>query len=337
MKTAIIGVGRMGRRHIQVVRQLGWELVGVFDVDQDSLRRAKDEYALTSHQLFNDLGKLYANANPECLIIATTADSHCALTCAAAAQGVKYILVEKPMAVSLEECDRMLETCHYYGTKLAVNHQMRFMEQYTEPKRLFATEAYGGLASMTVVAGNFGFAMNGTHYFEAFRFLTDENPVEVTAWFSSGAVPNPRGAQFQDRAGSVRAVTASGKRLYMEIGADQGHGIRAIYACRNGMIIINELTGEFLSTVREEQYRDLPTTRYGMPALNARRSIQPAEVINTSAAVLKALLHDVDSVSGEDGYRVVELLVAAYQSAEQESLPVRLDDKLDRSRVFPWA
>lgn len=337
MKTVILGVGRMGRRHIQVVRQLNLELVGVFDTSQDSLKLAQEEYALPNHQLFSDLDKLYTDTKPECLIIATTADSHCALTCMAAERGAQYILVEKPMAVSLEECDRMIETCKRHGTKLAVNHQMRFMEQYTEPKRLFATEAFGGLASMTVVAGNFGFAMNGTHYFEAFRFLAEEDPVEVTAWFSPEAVPNPRGPQFQDRAGCIRAVTAGGKRLYMEIEADQGHGLRVIYACRNGMITINELTGELISSEREEQYRELPTTRYGMPAVNAQRTIQPAEVINTSATVLNALLNDVNSMSGEDGRKVVALLVAAYQSAEQGNVSVRLDSQLDQHRVFPWA
>lgn len=337
MKTAILGVGRMGRRHIKVVNQLGWDLVGIFDINQDSLKLARDEHAVAGHLSFNDLDKLYSEANPECLIIATTADSHCALTCMAAERGVKYVLVEKPMAVSLEQCDRMIETCHRCGTKLAVNHQMRFMEQYTEPKRLFATEAYGGLASMTVVAGNLGYSMNGTHYFEAFRFLADEDPVEVTAWFSPEVVPNPRGTQFQDRAGSIRAVTASGKRLYMEMGADQGHGVRHIYACQNGMVTLNALTGELLSSERKEEYRELPTTRYAMPAVNSQRMIRPSEVIDSSAAVLRALLGGVNNVSGEDGRRVVELLVAAYQSAEHGSVPVRLDGNLDRGRVFPWA
>jgi predicted dehydrogenase len=190
---------------------------------------------------------------------------------------------------------------------------------------------------MTVVAGNFGFSMNGSHYFEAFRFMTDEEPVEVTAWFSPGVVPNPRGAQFEDRAGSIRAVTASGKRLYMEIGADQGHGLCATYACRNGVITVNELTGELVASVREEQYRDLPTTRYAMPAVNTQMAIRPAEVIEASAAVLNALLKDENNVSGADGRSVMELLVAAYQSAACGSLPVRLDGKLDRSRRFPWA
>lgn len=337
MRVAILGVGRMGRRHIEAVRRLGLSLAGIFDVSKESLQAARDEHALASNLLFSDLEQFYADARPECLVIATTADSHCALTCMAAGRGVKHILVEKPMAVSLEECDRMIETCHRHGVKLAVNHQMRFMEQYNEPKRLLATEAYGELASMTVVAGNFGFAMNGTHYFEAFHFLADEDPVEVTAWFSPGILPNPRGTQFEDRAGCIRAVTASGKRLYMEIGADQGHGVLAIYACRNGVITVNELTGELFSSVREEQYRALPTARYGMPASNTHRAIRPAEVIDTSAAMLKALLDDANSMSGEEGRRIVELLVAAYQSAEQGSVPVRLDGKLKQNRTFPWA
>ena len=336
MRTAILGVGRMGRRHIQVVRQLGFDLIGVFDVSQTSLKLAQDEYVLPDHLLFSDLSKLYSEAKPECLIISTTADSHCALTCMAAELGAKYVLVEKPMAVSLEECDLMIETCKRYGTKLAVNHQMRFMEQYTEPKRLFATEAFDGLKSMTVVAMNIGFSMNGSHYFEAFHFLTGEDIVEVTAWFSPEVAPNPRGAQFQDRAGCIRAVTASGKRLYMEISADQGHGLLAVYACRNGVITINERTREMLSSEREEQYRAFPTVQ-GKPTVDTKHIIQPCEVINTSAAVIRALLCDVNNVSGEDGRRAVELLVAAYQSAEQGGVPVRLDGKLDRSRVYPWA
>lgn len=336
VKAVVAGVGRMGRRHIQAVRLLGLDLAGVFDLNRESLKLARDEQAVPEDLLLDDLDELYAT-KPECVIIATTADSHCALACLAAERGAKYILVEKPLAVSLEQCDRMMRTCERHGARLAVNHQMRFMEQYTQTKELCSSEVFGGLRTMTVIGGNIGFSMNGTHYFEAFRFMTDEPVVEVTAWFSSEEVPNPRGAQFKDRAGSLRAVTASGRRLYMDIGADQGHGVRAVYGCSSGMITVNELDGELLATAREAQYRDLPTTRYGMPAVSIQRAIQPAEVIATSAAVLKALLNDVNSVSAKDGRRAVEVLVGAYQSAEQGGVPVRLDEKLDLERVFPWA
>jgi len=149
---------------------LGWDVVGVFDVSRDSLKLAQDEQAVPGEPLFDDLDRLFGDAKPEYVIIATTADSHCALTCMAAERSANFILVEKPMAVSLAECDRMIDACNRAGTKLAVNHQMRFMPQYAEPKRLLSTEAYGPFASMTVIAGNFGFSMNGTHYPEAFCF-----------------------------------------------------------------------------------------------------------------------------------------------------------------------
>lgn len=338
MRTIVVGVGRMGRRHIHAIRKNGWTIEGVYDISLESLEQTAKEHGLKSGQLFSDLDELFARCSPEVVIIATNADTHCELTCLAAGRGAKFILVEKPMAVSIEECDRMIEACHAAGVGLAVNHQMRFMPAYTLPKELFRSPEFGGLSSMNVVAGNFGFAMNGSHYFEAFRFLTDELPVEVSAWFSPEVVPNPRGPQYQDRAGCIRAVTATGKRLYMDVSADQGHGFGCTYACRYGVIALNELSGELSSSEREAQYRDLPTTRYGMPCINKRYSISPPDLIDTTAAVLQALVSGKDSVSGDDGRKVVELLVAAHQSADKGGVPVRLTEaELDRERVFPWA
>ena len=335
---ALIGAGRMGRRHLHAVRKLNLSIVGVVDQNPAALSEARGEHDLPESQLYLNQEQLYASGVPECLIISTTADSHCALTCMAAERGVKYILVEKPLAVSLDECEQMISTCRRYGAKLAVNHQMRFMEQYSKPKALLNEPSYGGFKSMTVVAGNFGAAMNGTHYFEAFRYMSDDEPAEVTAWFSPEAVPNPRGAQFEDRAGSIRVETVGGKRLYLEIGADQGHGLQVTYAARNGIITINEFSGEMIASVREAQYRELPTTRYGMPAEITRETITAAEVIDSTAQVLSALLAEhPDSVTAEHGMMAVKVLVAAYASAENGSQPVRLDKNLNYSRIFPWA
>jgi predicted dehydrogenase len=242
------------------------------------------------------------------------------------------------MAVSLAECDKMLEVCAHYGTELAVNHQMRFMEQYTEPKRLVHSEAFGGLSSVTVVAGNFGMAMNGTHYFEMFRYMSDEPPSEVAAWLSEDRVPNPRGAQFEDRTGSVRLVTESGKRFYMDVGTNQGHGMTVVYAGPYGQLVVDELAGTMHLRVREEQYRSLPTTRYGMPWVEEEYRIRPADAVSPSRAVLEALLNDQNPPTGQDGRLAVAALVAAYVSDENGHVPIRLDtDDLPRDRGFLWA
>jgi hypothetical protein len=53
--------------------------------------------------------------------------------------------------------------------------------------------------------------------------------------------------------------------------------------------------------------------------------------------VLNALITGQNRVSAERGRLAVQVLVAAYKSAEEGSKPVRLDGPLDRKRVFPWA
>ena len=77
---------------------------------------------------------LESDFTPELVVVASTADTHCKYTCAAAEAGAQVVLCEKPMGVSLTECDLMIETCRAHGTKLAINHQMRYMEQYTAAK-----------------------------------------------------------------------------------------------------------------------------------------------------------------------------------------------------------
>lgn len=338
INVAIIGAGRMGRRHVQVVRDSGLNVVGICDLNPEALSLATEEQNVSPKLHFTDVRQMLKQTAPECVIIATTAPSHCEYTCLAAESGAKFVLCEKPMAVSLAECDKMLEVCAHNGTELAVNHQMRFMEQYTEPKRIIESDAFGGLCSITVAGGNIGIAMNGTHYFEMFRFMTDEAPAEVTAWFSHEKVPNPRGMQFEDRAGAVRLVSSSGKRYYMEIGADQGHGVHVIYTGAYGQLVVDELGGNLKLITRDEKDRNLPTTRYGMPALEKNFKILPADVIGPSRAVLNALLNGANFPTGEDGRLAVSVLVGAYISDENGHRSVRIDKELlPRERVFPWA
>jgi predicted dehydrogenase len=213
---------------------------------------------------------------------------------------------------------------------------MRF--QYTETKRIIESDAFGGLCSITVVGGNLGMAMNGTHYFEMFRYMTDEAPVEVSAWFSPEKVPNPRGPQFEDPAGAVRLTSASGKRFYMEISADQGHGLHVICAGPYGQLVLDELAGNVKLITRNEEYRNLPSTRYGMPTMEKNFKIQSVDVIGTSRAVLVALLNKTNFPSGEDGRLALSVLVGAYVSDENGHRSVRIDEELlPRERVFPWA
>lgn len=338
MKAAVIGLGRMGLRHVQVMKDLALDIVGVADAQPAAREAAHTQFNLAAETLFADAKELFAKAKPELVVIATTAPSHCELVCLAAQSGAKAILCEKPMATSLRDCDRMIAACEKSGTRLAVNHQMRFMEQYVVPKSIVESDAFGGLSSVTVVAGNFGMAMNGSHYFEMFRYMTGEMPVEVTAWFAADKVPNPRGPQFEDCAGSVRVTTASGRRFYMDAGSDQGHGMHITYAGRFGRLDIDELTGKARLVVRKPEHRDVPTTHYGMPFDEQDLTVAPADAVAPTRAVVEALLAGENYPDGAVGRMAVAVLAAAYASHEQggRSVAIAASD-VAADRVFPWA
>lgn len=327
----------MGRRHVEMVRNLGMDLVGVSDISADALALAGGERLVAVEKQYKDARTMLELTQPECVIVATTAPSHCEYTCMAAEMGAKFVLCEKPMAVSLEQCDLMNRVCAEKGTRLAINHPMRFMQQCIDPKRLLASPEFGGLASATVVAANFGLSMNGIHHIEMFRHLTDEAPTLVTAWFSAERVPNPRGAQYEDRAGAIRLVTPSGKRFYLEASADQGHGITAIYAARFGQITFDEFTLTLSYTVRLAEHRHQPTTRYGMPWSVHSEKIA-ANVVDGSGEMMKALFEDMNYCSGSDGRSAVATLIAAYVSNENGHIGVNPEsEEIPTDRIFPWA
>lgn len=338
MRTAVIGAGAMGRRHLQAARAHGLELVGLADQRAEALAAVGAEYGLSAAQQFSNAQILLDSLRPDCVIIATTTPSHAPYTVAAAEAGARCILCEKPMADSLAACDRMISACKLHGARLAINHQMRFTESYQRIKALLESEQLGGLTSLSVIGGNFGMAMNATHLFELLRYLTGEPPAEVTAWFDDAPIANPRGAQFTDRAGSLRATTASGVRLYIEAGADQGHGLTLVFAARHGQIVFNLLSGRLTLSARQAGYRERPTTQYGLPQDEQQFDFGAPNVTLATQRTLQALIDDAGYPSGEEGRLPIMALVAAYLSAESGSRPIPVTSAaLPAERVFPWA
>jgi len=338
-KAALIGGGRMGCAHAQALRELGVSLSAICDINKDSCDAAGEAFGVPESGRFLDAAALFDVMDPfDVVVVATTSDMHKELTCMAAQAGARNILCEKPMAVSVRDCDLMIEACAAAGAGLAINHQMRFMEQYRLVKKVLAQGRLGRLSSMTVVAGCFGLAMNASHYFEAFRYLTDCAPVSAWGWFSGEPIPSPRGPLFFDQAGDFRIENDPGQRLYLSIGADQGHGMTVTYAGAHGHIFVDELQGEAIITERRPKFREMPMTRYGMPWTRETRLFSQADNVGPTKAVLAALAAGENYPSGEDGRQVVASLAACYSSAENGHGSVRLDALGDaRDRIFPWA
>lgn len=338
LRTAVIGLGRMGLRHVEAARSLGMEVVGGADPSAEARAALVRDFGIAPDACFADGQDMLAALRPEAVVIATTAPAHCALVLAACAAGVRYILCEKPMARSLAEADQMIAACDAAGARLAINHQMRFMDQYTEVKALLGSAALGPLGAIAVAASNFGLAMNASHYFEMFRYMTGEDVAEVSAWFDAEKLANPRGAQFDDASGHVLARTASGVCMSLAFPAAAGWGVQVVYSCRAGQIVVDELRGEMKLAARQAEFRDLPTTRYGMPVDVSHHTIAPADVIQPSAAVWSAMLAGADWPDGRAGAHALACLVASHVSHRRGGIAVRLDDPaLPRDEIFHWA
>ena len=338
LRVAIIGLGRMGVRHVQAVRNLGMVICGVADASPRALDAAQSAHDLDPSACFTDAQEMLRTTRPQALVVATTAPSHAGFVLAAADSGVRHILCEKPMANSLAEADAMVRACRAAGATLAVNHQMRFMPQYTQVKALIGSDELGPLSSILVAGSNFGLAMNASHYFEMFHYISSSQVKTVQAWLEQDLLANPRGAQFEDRSGRLLAHSDGGASMFIDFSAAAGYGLQVAYICRHGQIVVDELTGEMRVAARKSEYRDLPTTRYGMPADVRNVSIEPADTVVPTMAVWVAMLDGRAFPDAAAGLHALACLVGAHVSHEAGGRPVCIDDAcLPRERVFKWA
>tara|TARA_B100001964_G_scaffold212746_1_gene249022 strand:+ start:114 stop:1139 length:1026 start_codon:yes stop_codon:yes gene_type:complete len=334
----IVGLGRMGERYIQICKKLNFKIIAIVDVNKVKLIKIKKKYELTNCNYYTSLSLMYNRCKINCIIISSTADTHFRFAKKAIENKTKYILIEKPLCVSVNQCEKLIQLRNKSISKIAVNHQMRYMDQYKLVKKIINSKKFGGLKSMTLVAGNCGISMNVTHYIEAFRYITSESPKFVTAWFDKKILFNPRGKKFKDRSGSLKVTTSKGTRLYIDVSSDQGHGLKVVYTSKFGQIIVDELAGKMFLNFREKQYLSKPTNFYALPSIYKTMKIKPVNIIASTSSVIKALINNKkDYVKLEDGINAVKVIIASYISNNQSNRKIAIDKKFNSKIVYPWA
>src|SRR5262249_24580875 len=213
----------------------------------------------------------------------------------------------------------------------------RFSELHQQVKSILWSKDLGGLTSVSIVTGNVGMAMIGTHMFDLFSFMTGEKVREVAAWLCPDTSTNPRGEQVKDSGGTVVLATENGKRLYLNAGTQQGHGITVVYGAKYGQLVEDLLTGSIRVLHRKEEDRELPTSRYGTTSVESSLKPSTGNAVTGTQELLRRLLDGGEFPGGADGRQAVEVLAAAYLSSESRHRTVRLDDPaVPRERIFPW-
>ena len=112
IRGAVIGYGGMGHFHARQMRKIdGIELAGVYDIDPAVQQKAAQD----GDTVYESREALLSDPQIDLVVVATPNDAHCELVCAALNAG-KNVICEKPVAMSMAELDRMIETAKRCGT-----------------------------------------------------------------------------------------------------------------------------------------------------------------------------------------------------------------------------
>ena len=121
VKLAVIGLGLMGSRHVEIVQAFdGCDLVGVCDLNPD-LRAIADRHDIP---FFQDIGEMLDHTKPDGAILATQSVEHVETFEACARRGV-HTLIEKPVADTTEAALRIAELADATNTQVLVGHHRR--------------------------------------------------------------------------------------------------------------------------------------------------------------------------------------------------------------------
>lgn len=131
-KAAVIGVGAMGRNHARVYNEMpDVELAAVADLDS---ARTGEVARLYGTRAYADYRVMLEETRPIAVTVAVPTQAHYQVTLDALEAGC-HVLVEKPIAATLEEGRRMIERAAELGRVLAVGHIERYNPAVIELKR----------------------------------------------------------------------------------------------------------------------------------------------------------------------------------------------------------
>ena len=217
MALVIVGCGWIARRHAAAARTLR---IPVVFASRDVARARAYAREFGGAAAYGDYEEALRHPGARGAIVCTPHDRHLADVLAALAAG-RHVLVEKPIACTLGEADRMIEAAAHAGRVLMVAENFRFMPALRTVRRLIDDGTIGALRELHLVARGFrrrsgwrsaaaagGGALidGGIHYVHALRWwggevrrvfalrppptfdMAGEDAIDVLAELASGAV-----------------------------------------------------------------------------------------------------------------------------------------------------
>ena len=320
INVAVLGLGRVGPSHVRTVhRNSRVSLVAVADADQAKLDRIVAEYPSCAG--YGDYHAVLERDDVQAVVICLPHWLHERAAIDAVRAG-KHVLLEKPLANSVEECQRVADVVARSTVKFTVGHTQHFYPAVAEAKRILDS-------------GQIGRTIMGID-----TWYKPLEPEKRPAWMLDrklgGGMMLMDGVHMIDRllwhigshVNSVKAI--NGNPVYPEIPADDtamaflqfGNGVAITIsriAYRTG---ITQYGADYFGTNGQLKYR-LPYGRHGEDGvwIGQNETWEPVPITNNDSladqfnAFLDAIENDTEpAVSVQHGLEVIRVMEAIERS-----------------------
>jgi myo-inositol 2-dehydrogenase/D-chiro-inositol 1-dehydrogenase len=134
-KVAILGAGFISDIHVESYHRFipEAEIVAVYARNLDKAKAFAEKHHIPAY--FDDVDKLLAQTDCEVIDICVPNYLHAGATIKAANAG-KHVIIEKPLAVTLEEADEMIATCKANNVKLMYAEELCFAPKYERARQV---------------------------------------------------------------------------------------------------------------------------------------------------------------------------------------------------------
>jgi len=323
IKAAIIGVGQQGKRILQALQMIpNLEIIGVVDKSKAMLKSI-DKGIKT----YDDINEFYKENSIDLLCIATNGPSHCELVLQASKKKVKFIFLEKPMACSIIECEKIIKVITDNDIRLLVNHLRRLHPIYKWLKEKIISKEMGQIRSLNFLSMGIGLSAKATHWFDLSIFLLEEQNelISVTAQIDEQKMTNPRGAEFIDPGGIVILEFTNHCRSTIEQIEDGFCPLKIEAIFTNGYVEINEKTG-----IVKIMSNDNGKIKIENSLMSAHVDI----IEGTKDMVLNLLSTDDIVSTALSAKKTIEILISAY-SSDKTDKKVDINAGLNKNLYLP--
>lgn len=145
MRYGLIGCGRIAPNHIEAARNCGIDIVAICDIVTDRMIETSKRSGFSENiRFYEDYRQMLAQEELELVAICTESGKHASIALDCIAAGC-HVIIEKPIALSLSDADDVIEAGHREGVVVCACHQNRFNKSIIKIREAVEEGRFGRL------------------------------------------------------------------------------------------------------------------------------------------------------------------------------------------------